>query len=91
MSNLFVRKATGLVRSWSVFDAFVYAFFSINFVTLGFYAFSQMYFFGGGMINALVLSAIFLVFEIILWRRDRFYSFYHWLVVHLVAVDSRIR
>jgi APA family basic amino acid/polyamine antiporter len=67
MSNLFVRKATGLVRSWSVFDAFVYAFFSINFVTLGFYAFSQMYFFGGGMINALLLSAVFLIFEIIVY------------------------
>ena len=26
-SSLFLRKATGLVRSWSVFDAFVYAFF----------------------------------------------------------------
>ena len=51
MSNLFVRKATGMVRSWSVFDAFIYAFFSINFVTLGFYAFSQMYYFGGGSLG----------------------------------------
>ena len=67
MSNLFVRKATGMVRSWSVFDAFVYAFFSINVVTLGFYSFSQMYFFGGGMINSLVVSAIFLIFEIIVY------------------------
>jgi basic amino acid/polyamine antiporter, APA family len=48
MSNLFVRKATGLVRSWSVFDAFVYAFFSINLITLGLYIFSQMYYFGAG-------------------------------------------
>ncbi len=67
MSSLFVRKATGMVRSWSVFDAFIYAFFSINIVTLGFYSFSQMYFFGGGMINALVVSAIFLIFEIIVY------------------------
>lgn len=67
MSNLFVRKATGMVRSWSVFDAFIYAFFSINIVTLGFYSFSQMYFFGGGMINALVVSAVFLIFEIIVY------------------------
>ncbi len=67
MSDLFVRKATGMVRSWSVFDAFIYAFFSINFVTLGFYAFSQMYYFGGGMINALIISAVFLVFEIIVY------------------------
>jgi basic amino acid/polyamine antiporter, APA family len=67
MSNLFVRKATGMVRSWSVFDAFVYAFFSINLVTLGLYIFSQMYFFEGGMINALLVSAFFLVFEIIVY------------------------
>jgi len=59
MSNLFVRKATGLVRSWSVMDAFVYAFFSINLITLGLYSFSQMYYFEGGMINALIISAIF--------------------------------
>ncbi len=67
MSNLFVRKATGMVRSWSVFDAFVYAFFSINIVTLGFYSFSQMYFFSGGMVNALIVSAVFIIFEIIVY------------------------
>ena len=67
MSNLFVRKATGMVRSWSVFDAFIYAFFSINIVTLGFYSFRQMYFFSGGMINALIVSAVFLIFEIIVY------------------------
>ena len=49
-TNLFLRKATGLVRSWSVFDAFVYAFFSINLVTLGLYIISQMYFFEGGLV-----------------------------------------
>ena len=67
MSNLFVRKATGMVRSWSVFDAFIYAFFSINLVTLGFYSFSQMYYFGGGMIPALVVSAVFIIFEVIVY------------------------
>ena len=67
MSNLFVRKATGLVRSWSVMDAFVYAFFSINLVTLGLYSFSQMYYFEGGMINALIFSAIFIFFEVIVY------------------------
>ena len=34
--SLFVRKASGLVRAWSVFDAFIYATFSINLITLGF-------------------------------------------------------
>jgi len=67
MSNLFVRKATGMVRSWSVFDAFIYAFFSINLVTLGFYSFSQMYYFSGGMIPALIISAAFIIFEVIVY------------------------
>lgn len=67
MSNLFVRKATGMVRSWSVFDAFVYAFFSINLVTLGLYSFSQMYYFEGGMVNALIVSAVFIFFEVIVY------------------------
>ena len=64
MSDLFVRKATGMVRSWSVFDAFVYALFSINLITLGMYSFSQMYYFEGGMVNALIVSAIFIFFEV---------------------------
>ena len=67
MSNLFVRKATGLVRSWSVMDAFVYAFFSINLITLGLYIFSQMYYFEGGMVNALIISAVFIFFEVIVY------------------------
>jgi amino acid transporter len=67
MSDLFIRKATGLVRSWSVFDAFVYAFFSINLVTLGLYSFSQMYYFEGGLIPALIVSAIFILFEVIVY------------------------
>src|SRR2546423_1072869 len=32
---LFLRKATGLVKGWSKFDAFLYSFMSVNFVTLG--------------------------------------------------------
>lgn len=35
--TLFVREATGLVREWSPFDAWVYAFLSVNIVTLGFF------------------------------------------------------
>jgi len=67
MSNLFVRKATGMVRSWSVMDAFIYALFAINLITLGLYSFSQMYYFGGGMIPALIISAIFIFFEVIVY------------------------
>jgi len=35
--TLFVREATGLVRDWSSYDAWIYAFLSVNIVTLGFY------------------------------------------------------
>jgi APA family basic amino acid/polyamine antiporter len=66
-TSLFIRKATGLVRSWSVFDAFVYAFFSINLVTLGLYIFSQMYFLQGGLIPALIVSAVFIFFEVVVY------------------------
>jgi basic amino acid/polyamine antiporter, APA family len=66
-TSLFIRKATGLVRSWSVFDAFVYAFFSINLVTLGLYIFSQIYFLQGGLIPALIVSAVFIFFEVVVY------------------------
>ena len=66
-TSLFVRKATGLVRAWSVFDAFIYATFSINLVTLGLYSFSQMYYFEGGLLPSLLLSGVFLIFEIIIY------------------------
>lgn len=67
MSDLFIRKATGLVRSWSVFDAFVYAFFSINLVTLGLYIFSQMYYLQGGLVPAILISGLFILFEVIVY------------------------
>ncbi|MBI4769258.1 MAG: APC family permease, partial [Chloroflexi bacterium] len=66
-STLFLRKATGLVRSWSVFDAFIYAFFSINLVTLGFYIISQMYFFEGGLIPTLIISGLIILAEVVVY------------------------
>src|SRR3954463_1035406 len=33
--GLFLRNATGLVKGWSAFDAFAYAFMSVNLVALG--------------------------------------------------------
>lgn len=66
-SALFLRKATGLVRSWSMFDAFIYAFFSINLVTLGFYIISQMFFLEGGLIPTLLISAVVLLAEIVVY------------------------
>jgi amino acid transporter len=35
--ELFVREATGLVREWSSYDAWIYAFITVNVASLGFY------------------------------------------------------
>ncbi|WP_029215386.1 amino acid permease [Kallotenue papyrolyticum] len=66
-ATLFVRRATGLVRSWSMFDAFIYAFFSVNLVTLGLYIISQMYFLEGGLIPTLLLSAGLILAEVVVY------------------------
>jgi APA family basic amino acid/polyamine antiporter len=65
--TLFVRKASGLVRSWSTFDAFIYATFSINLITLGLYIFSYCYYFEGNLATAVVVGAIFTIFEVIVY------------------------
>jgi amino acid transporter len=69
--SLFVRKATGLVRAWSVFDAFIYATFSINLITLGLYIFSQMYFIGGfasgALIPTVLITGLFILFEVVVY------------------------
>jgi basic amino acid/polyamine antiporter, APA family len=63
---LFVRKATGLVKGWSVRDAFIYSAISINFVTLGLYAFSFANFIPrGSLLWAAILSGAYLVFQAI--------------------------
>jgi len=66
-TTLFVRSATGLVRAWSITDAFVYAFFSINLITLGLYIFSQMYYLDGNLIGTLLVSAFFITFLCIVY------------------------
>jgi basic amino acid/polyamine antiporter, APA family len=65
--TLFVRKASGLVRSWSVFDAFIYATFSINLITLGLFIFSYCWYFDGNLITAVIIGAIFTIFEVIVY------------------------
>jgi basic amino acid/polyamine antiporter, APA family len=61
---LFARKATGLVRGWAVRDAFIYAFFSINLVTLGLFIFSYAVFVpSGSLLWAVVLSGGYLVLQ----------------------------
>lgn len=65
--TLFVRKASGLVRSWSVFDAFIYATFSINLITLGLFIFSYCWYFNGDLGTAVVIGGAFTIFEVILY------------------------
>src|SRR5512143_383270 len=66
-ATLFVRKASGLVRAWSVFDAFIYATFSINLVTLGLFIFSYCWYFGGSLATGVVIGAVFTIFEVIVY------------------------
>jgi len=65
--NLFVRKASGLVRAWSVFDAFIYATFSINLITLGLFIFSYCWYFDGSLGTAVVVGGAFTIFEVIVY------------------------
>jgi APA family basic amino acid/polyamine antiporter len=62
--DLFQRKATGLLRGWSVWDGFIYATFSINLITLGLLGFSYAPFVpDGSLILAIILSGLYLIFQ----------------------------
>ncbi len=64
--TVFVRKATGLVRGWSTRDAFIYAAFSINLVTLGLYIFGYAPFIpDGSLLWAVLLAGLYLVVQAI--------------------------
>ena len=62
--SLFLRNATGLVKGWSGFDAFVYSFFSVNLVTLGmFYSFPVFgWVANGSPITGILFTAIAMTF-----------------------------
>jgi len=62
--SLFQRRATGLLKGWSVRDAFVYSAFSINLITLGLFIFSLAPFIPeGSLILAVILAGLYLVFQ----------------------------
>lgn len=65
--TLFLRKATGLVKGWSKFDAFLYSFMSVNFVTLGlFFSLSVLGFVPKGqLLPALLITGVFMTFLVI--------------------------
>ncbi|MFB6183354.1 MAG: APC family permease [Haloarculaceae archaeon] len=62
--SLFVREATGLVRDWSSYDAWIYAFLSVNIVTLGFYIWTFNAFIPqGSPILATIMSMVMLTLQ----------------------------
>src|ERR1700748_2421060 len=65
--TLFLRKATGLVRGWSVRDSIIYACLATNFVTLGIYefTFAGPAFPQGQFITSIIISAILVSFLVV--------------------------
>jgi APA family basic amino acid/polyamine antiporter len=65
--TLFLRKATGLVRGWSVRDSLIYACLATNFVTLGIYefTFAGPAFPKGQLITAVIISGIWVSFLVV--------------------------
>src|SRR6476661_2882047 len=65
--TLFLRKATGLVKGWSRFDAFIYSFMSVNVVTLA--MFGSWAYLGyvpkGQVLPAMLIAGIFITFLVI--------------------------
>ncbi|MGD0374179.1 MAG: APC family permease [Streptosporangiaceae bacterium] len=65
--TLFLRKATGLVRGWSVRDSMIYACLATNFVTLGIYefTFAGPAFPKGQLITAVLISGVWVSFLVV--------------------------
>src|SRR5467141_672318 len=64
--GLFLRNATGLVKAWSSFDAFIYSFWSVNLITLGLYGMSFVYWVPGAqLLAAIVVFGILTTFLVI--------------------------
>jgi len=64
--GLFLRNATGLVKAWSTFDAFVYSFWSVNLITLGLYGMSFVYSVPDGqLLIAILLFGVLTTFLVI--------------------------
>ncbi len=66
---LFLRNATGLVKAWSTFDAFIYSFMSVNLVTLALYYGTASGWFvpGGQLLTAVLLTGVFVSFVVIVY------------------------
>src|SRR5438309_2944476 len=65
---LFLRNATGLVKAWSAYDAFVYSFMSVNLVTLGLYGMSFAYAIPQGqLLYAVLFTGVAVTFLVIVY------------------------
>ena len=68
--TLFLRNATGLVKAWSTFDAFLYSFWSVNLVTLGLYGMSFVYLIPDGqLLGAVLLTGVLVTFLVITYAQ----------------------
>src|SRR6202011_2837910 len=68
--TLFLRNATGLVKAWSTFDAFLYAFWSVNLVTLGLYGMSFVYAIPDGqLLLAVLITGVLTTFLVITYAQ----------------------
>jgi basic amino acid/polyamine antiporter, APA family len=65
--TLFLRKATGLVRGWSIRDTIIYACLATNFVTLGIYefTFAGPAFPRGQLLTSVLISGVWVSFLVI--------------------------
>ncbi len=64
--ELFLRKATGLVRGWSVRDSMIYACLSTNVITLGLVEFAyQDAFPTGQLLTAVLISGVWVSFLVV--------------------------
>jgi basic amino acid/polyamine antiporter, APA family len=64
--TLFLRKATGLVRGWSVRDSMIYACLSTNVITLGLVEFAyQDAFPSGQLLTAVLISGVWVSFLVL--------------------------
>jgi amino acid transporter len=64
--DLFLRKATGLVRGWSVRDSMIYACLSTNVITLGLVEFAyQSDFPTGSLLTAILIAGVWVSFLVV--------------------------
>jgi APA family basic amino acid/polyamine antiporter len=64
--ELFLRKATGLVRGWSVRDSLIYACLSTNVITLGLTEFAYQGFIPNGqLLTAVLISGVWVSFLVL--------------------------